>query len=177
MSATTSGASAPAYTRLRPQRQHWWWWALMGVVAIVLLATSAGGPPTEGVSDDRLFSIAERIKCVQCVGESVGGSSAPIAVQFREEISKQMAAGSTDDEILSFFSERYGRDILLTPPSSGVGALVWIVPVVAVAAALLLLASTFRRWRSERVVDVEVSSEDREIVDAALESRRDGPES
>ncbi|MHB1137702.1 MAG: cytochrome c-type biogenesis protein, partial [Microthrixaceae bacterium] len=110
----------------------------------------------------------------QCTGESVAGSSAPIAVQFREEISQQMASGSTDDEILNFFSERYGRDILLTPPSTGVGALVWIVPVVALAAAVLLLAATFRRWREERV-DRHATDEDQEIVDAAMDARRDAP--
>lgn len=170
---TAAADPTPAYVRLRPQRQHWWWWALMGLVAVVLLVTSAGGPPTEGVSDDRLFSIAERIKCTVCVGESVGGSSAPIAVQFREEIANQMAAGRTDDEILNFFSDSYGRDILLTPPSSGVGALVWIVPVVVLAGAVLLLASTFGRWRGERA-DRAATDADQQIVDAALDARRDG---
>ncbi len=148
----------------------------MGVIAVALLVVSANGAPTEGVSDDRLFAIAERIKCVQCTGESVAGSSAPIAVQFREEISKQMASGSTDDEILNFFSDRYGRDILLTPPSTGVGALVWIVPVVVLAGAVLLLAGTFRRWRAERV-ERTATEQDQQIVDAALHARRDAPPS
>ena len=166
MSATRT---APAFTKLRPRRQQWWWWALMGVVAVVLLVTSAGTPPTKGVSDDRLFSIAERIKCVQCVGESVAGSSSPAAIQFREEIASQMKAGQTNDEILNFFADRYGRDVLLTPPSSGLGGLVWVVPVVVIAAALLLLAGTFRRWRAERT-DRTASSEDQELVDAALDA-------
>jgi cytochrome c-type biogenesis protein CcmH len=164
--------SAPAFTKLRPHRQQWWWWALMGVAVAVLLVTSAGTPPTKGVSDDRLFSIAERIKCVQCVGESVAGSSSPAAIQFRQEIASQMKAGQTNDEILNFFADRYGRDVLLTPPSSGLGGLVWVIPVVAIAAALLLLAATFRRWRSERP-EREATSEDQDIVDAALDARHE----
>lgn len=163
-------SSGSAFTRLRPQRQHWWWWALMGVVVLVVVVTSAGSAPTKGVSDDRLFSIAQRLKCVQCVGESVAGSQAPIAIQFREEIASQMKTGGTDDEILNFFADRYGREILLTPPASGLGGLVWVIPVVVVAAAVLLLASTFRRWRSERS-EREASPEDIDIVLAALQNR------
>ena len=131
----------------RVQRQRWWWWGALGLTALVLVVAFAGTAPTSGVSDERLFALAERLKCQQCVGESVAGSQSPSAVQFREEIAAQMGAGRTDDEILNFFVDRYGREVLLNPPSSGLGSLVWIVPVVAGAAALLALAATFRRWR------------------------------
>jgi len=157
--------------RMRTQRQHWWWWALMGVGVVVVLVLSAGSPPTDGVSDDRLFSIAARLKCVECSGESVAGSSSSFAVQFRREISEQMKQGRTDDEILNYFADSYEQQILLTPPSSGVGGLVWVIPVVVAAAALLLLAATFGRWRTERS-DRTASDEDRDIVDAAREARQ-----
>ena len=169
--ATDSAFTGSAFARLRPRRQQLWWWALMGVVVLVVVVTSAGSAPTEGVSDDRLFAIAARIKCVQCVGESVAGSSSPAAIQFREEISSQMQQGRTDDEVLNFFADRYD-DVLLTPPSSGVGSLVWVIPVVAVAAALLVLVATFRRWRSDRS-ERSATDEDTQLVDAALQDRGD----
>ena len=62
------------------------------------------------------------------MGESVAGSQAPLAVQFRDEIRSQMRAGKTDDEILNYFADRYGQDVLLNPPSTGLGAAVWILP-------------------------------------------------
>lgn len=160
---------------VRPQRQRWWWWAILGVAAVVLLVVASGTSPTSGMSDERLFSLAGQLKCQQCVGESVAGSQSPSAVKFREEISAQMAQGRTDDEILTFFVQRYGRDVLLTPPSSGVGGLVWVVPVVAVAAAALLLAGTFRRWRDERPAR-RATQEDLERVAAARRARPGGSE-
>lgn len=139
----------------------------MAAIALALLVSSAGSPPTEGVSQNRLFNIASQIKCVECVGESVASSSAPVAVQFRQEITEQMGEGKTNDEILNFFASRYDN-ILLTPPSSGVGALVWVIPVVAVFAAMLFLGMAFRNWRldrSERVASVQ----DEDLVAAALD--------
>ena len=156
-----------------PQRQHWWWWALMAVVVSVGVVVGAGSPPRTGVSDERLFALAARLKCLQCVGESVAASQAPLAVQFRAEIRTQMRSGSTDDEILNFFSDRYGQEVLLTPPSSGIGGLVWVIPVVAVAAALLMLFFVFRRWRNERG-EHHATAEDEALVAGAMADRHRG---
>lgn len=157
----------------RAYRQQWWWWALMGLAALALLVTAGTATPTEGTSDDRLFAIASRLKCQQCVGESVAGSQSPSAVQFRGEIASQMGEGRTDDEILNFFAARYGDEVLLTPPSSGFGGLVWVLPVVAVAAAGLMLVGTFRRWRSEQPTR-HADEADLERVAAARRALHDG---
>jgi len=154
------------------QRQKWWWWALMAVILVVFFISASGTSPTKGTSDDRLFAIAAQIKCVQCVGESVAGSAAPIAVQFRREISAQMKQGQTNDEILNFFADRYDG-VLLTPPSTGVGSLVWVIPVIVVAAAALLLAEGLRVRRSSGAVQ-PLSSEDQALVEVALEQRQSG---
>lgn len=154
----------------RPQRQKWWWWALMGLICVVAIVPSATTTPTEGQSEERLFALSAQLKCQQCVGESVADSQSPSAVQFREEIADQMAQGRTDDEILNFFAERYDQEILLTPPSSGVGALVWVIPVVAIAGGLVLLAAAYRR-RTLEAAGREVTDDDQERVAAALRDR------
>ncbi len=141
----------------------------MAVVVLVAVVLGARSAPKTGASDERLFAIAGRLKCLQCVGESVAASQAPLAVQFRQEIRDRMEQGSTDDEILNFFAQRYGQEVLLTPPSSGVGGLVWVIPVVAVAAAALLLGATFRRWSTERD-HRHASADDVAIVADALSS-------
>lgn len=153
----------------RRQRQRWWWWAVMGVVVLVALVVGGPTTPDSGVSDDRLFALASQLKCQQCVGESVAGSQSPSAVQFREEIDEQMARGRTDDEILNFFVDRYGQDVLLVPPGSGVGALIWVVPVVAVALGVSALVTVLRRRRPES--HDELSDTERDRVDEALRSR------
>lgn len=147
----------------------------MGVVLLGALVASIDATPKEGVSDDRLYALAVQLKCLQCVGESVGASQAPLAVQFRDEITKQMRQGRSDDEILAFFTTRYGQEVLLTPPSTGVGSLVWIIPVVAAAAAVLALIGLFRRWRHEADTSPEATAADEAVVAAALRERHDPP--
>jgi cytochrome c-type biogenesis protein CcmH len=157
-------------------RRQWWSWALLGVVAAGLVIGASARAPTVGVSDERLYALSSQLKCQQCVGESVAGSQSPSAVQFRAEISRQMSSGRSDDEILNFFAQRYGSEVLLTPPSSGVGGLVWVLPVLVVAAAAAGLASTFRRWSSERSERSASPEQARSVAEAlARRSAEDGP--
>jgi cytochrome c-type biogenesis protein CcmH len=140
-----------------------WAWLALAVVALVVLVAGATRKPTEGTSDDRMFAIAAQMKCMQCVGESVANSQAPLAIQMRAEIMRQMRAGKSDDEIYNYFADRYGQEVLLNPSGSGFASLVWIVPVVVVAVGLMGvgLAVTRRRRGGGAVA---VSDEDRELV-------------
>jgi cytochrome c-type biogenesis protein CcmH len=104
------------------------------------------------------------------VGENVANSQAPIAVQMRDEIRRQMAAGRSDDEIFTYFADRYGPRVLLNPSGSGLASLIWIVPVVVVGLGLLGVGYVVTRSRRDPLT-TEVSDADRELVERA---RRDG---
>ena len=104
-------------------------WGLLGVVVLVALVIGALGRRSAD-GEDRVMALAAQIRCVQCSGESVAGSQTDFAVEAREDIRKRVAAGATDDEIFGYFSSRYD-DVLLNPSSSGLSALVWVLPVAA----------------------------------------------
>ena len=136
---------------------------------IALLVLGARSAPTTGYSEDHVYALASQMKCLQCVGESVANSQAQIAVQMRDEIRDRLHKGQRDDEILSYFADRYGKRVLLKPSSSGLAALVWIVPVVVIATAVTMMLLTISRSRSLRLSqgDSSLTSRDRELVEAA----------
>lgn len=155
-------------------RRQWWSWALLAVVVVGLLWAGRARPVVSGTSDDRLFAIAEQMKCLQCVGESVANSQAEIAVEMRSQIRAQMRAGRTDDEILTYFADRYGPQVLLNPGGTGLAALVWIVPVVVAALAATGLGLAFARW-GRAAPGAPIDDADRELVERARRSRDETP--
>lgn len=145
-------------------------WSLMALAAVVMIVAGASRPADSGASEERVIAVAKQLRCLQCNGENVASSSAAIAIDMRREITRQLADGRTEDEILNYFADRYDRDILLIPPSNGVGVLLWVVPVATAAVSIGVFWFVVSKRRVDDL-DGEVSAEDRSLVDAARTRR------
>jgi cytochrome c-type biogenesis protein CcmH len=137
----------------------------MALVLVVALVVGATGDPGARTNQDRVYAIADTMKCPQCTGQSVADSDVAIAREIRTEIARAVDDGRSDDEIRDQIASGYGEEYLLTPSASGVSGLVWIIPVVAAIAAFGALAYYFARWRQRG--SVHASDDDRELVEAA----------
>lgn len=93
-------------------------------------------PPAVAYDEAEAYAIDGMIMCPVCPAETIGQAQVPIARQMRVLVREKLAEGATQEEILAFFAERYGQDILASPPKSGFNLVAWIVPFVGVAAAL-----------------------------------------
>jgi cytochrome c-type biogenesis protein CcmH len=121
-------------------------YALMALVLVVALAL---GTRSHGATDPdaRAQALEQSIKCPTCRGQSVAESDAPASKAIRTEIVRRIGDGQSDRQIRDYFAAKYGDDILLKPTSSGLGGLVWVLPIAAVVAAASFLAFAFWRWR------------------------------
>jgi cytochrome c-type biogenesis protein CcmH len=151
-----------------PLQRTWLpWLPLFAVLALALTVGALGsrGPVTD---EERVLALSRLVQCPQCDGETASESNAPAARILRMEIDAQVRAGRTDEQILAGIETQYpGR--VLTPPSSGLAGLVWVLPVTALVLALVGLAVAFRRWG--RPSDERASAEDRALVERALGER------
>ena len=93
---------------------------------------------------------ATTIKCPSCESQSVADSDTPAANAIRDEIRRASTRVRATTRSRDYLVSRYGEGILLEPSSSGIGALVWIIPVVAVVVAVAAIGFRFRGWRSDR---------------------------
>jgi len=122
-------------------------YAAMAVAVILALTVGTLDRGEARTPEERMRDIAGTIRCPQCRSQSAADSDASTAQALRVEISERIDEGQSDDEIRDYFAASYGEEILLTPPSTGVGSLVWILPVVVVVAGAGGLAVAFARWR------------------------------
>lgn len=123
-------------------------YGLMAVAIVVALAVGTIDQRDDRTTEERTHDVASTIRCPQCRSQSAADSDASTAQAVRVEIAERIEEGQSDDQIRDYFASTYGEEILLTPPASGVGSLVWIVPVVALVVASGGLFLAFRRWRT-----------------------------
>jgi cytochrome c-type biogenesis protein CcmH len=121
-------------------------YAVMGIVLVVALALGTR-PEHAQTADDRAQALEETIKCPVCRGQSVAQSDSEASKNIRIDVARRIANGESDQQIQSYYEQTLGADILLKPPASGWGGLVWVLPVVAFVAAGAGIGYAFWRWR------------------------------
>ena len=145
--------------------------ALAAVVAVALVVGGAGRGGGSRSAAARAESIAEDLRCPVCQGLSVADSHSPTAEAMYDDIRRRVEAGESDSAIKGYYVSRYSEWVLLDPDISGVGVVVWILPVAALLVAVGGLALAFRRWR--RQPGRAATDEDRALVEAALAGRKE----
>ena len=147
--------------------KSWPVWMLMGLLVVALLTvgpTRDNGPLTQS---DRIDSITKHIACPTCDGESVYVSRASAAEAIRNQVAREVRAGTmTDDEIIGSIANAFKAQVLLVPRATGVDSLVWIMPIAVLVCAVAGLWAAFRRWRRDN--SGEASSDDVALVEKLL---------
>ena len=159
---------------LNRRLKRWPGWAVLLVVVVTIFvvgATRGTGPRTQ---EDRIDSIAKRVACPVCDGESVFESRNNASRAIRNEVTDLVRENrSTDDQIVAVLENRYGADVLLVPRATGFDALVWVLPAMAFVFGVAGLALAFRRWKLQAASMESATDDDRALVDAARRAELD----
>jgi len=91
------------------------------------------------------LALMENLRCIQCQGQSIHDSDAPIAAAMRHEVRLQVQSGKSDAEIQNWLVQRYGEWISFNPPTHGSGLLLWLMPGLLLVAAIYVARSRFRK--------------------------------
>jgi len=155
--------------------RRWTPWVVLVIVlgGALLIGSRGSGPDSP---DERAAKIEAEVRCPTCAGQSALVSDAPAAKAVRTFVAQEVAAGRSDGVIERELTDRYGSDILLRPPASGIDGLVWFLPIVVLVVGAGGLVLAFRRWRAEARAAGEVSEADRERVESALRRRTPDPD-
>ncbi len=142
----------------------------MALVSSVTLAdtarsTSGDDPATE----KRLQALSKELRCLVCQNETLADSQAGLAEDLRREIREQIKAGKSDEEIISFLTQRYGQFILYRPQVTPATYLLWFGPFLLLAGGLFILFH-YIRSRRDSILETPLTAEERKRAAELLNS-------
>ena len=105
---------------------------------------ASANPETER----RMKHLAEELRCLVCQNQTIADSNAALAVDLRNQIRGQIAAGRDDTQIRDYMVARYGDFVLYRPPFKATTALLWLGPVLLLAFGAVIYALTIRRRKA-----------------------------
>jgi len=133
----------------------------------IAYANDAAPLADDPVTEQRLISISEEMRCLVCQNESLAGSRSDLANDLRREIRTLIKEGKSDEQIRTFMVERYGDFVLYRPPVKPITWLLWIGPFVILAIGIAFLMSYLRR-RNAMASTKALSEADNQKIDALL---------
>ena len=121
------------------------------VLAVALVIGSGVFDSAPETAAQRAAAIEATVRCPSCTDLSVAESNATTAIAVRHQIESMVAAGSSTADIDQTLVSEYGQTILLVPPDAGGVPVIWIIPLVLGAAAVVGVGVVF--WRRSRAFD------------------------
>lgn len=118
------------------------------VLGVALLVGSGAFDSSPQTVAQRAAVIEANVRCPACTDLSVAQSNSTTAIAVRHQIESMVASGSSTADIEQTLVSQYGQTILLMPPDSGGIPLIWIIPLVLGAGAVVAVGVLF--WRRSR---------------------------
>lgn len=130
---------------------------VLALAAALVQADVEGLDPAQEV---RYQALIAELRCLVCQNQTIAESSAPLAVDLRNQVKTQIVAGRSQAEIIDYLTQRYGDFVLYRPPFKASTALLWLGPFLLLLGGLLWALRYVRGTRrpltaTEKPVDPE----------------------
>jgi cytochrome c-type biogenesis protein CcmH len=111
----------------------------------LLIAWLACASAQDARLERRVTDLAHELRCLVCQNQTLADSNAPLAVDLRNQIREQLAAGKSERDVVDFMVARYGDFVLYRPPLKASTVLLWAGPFVFLVAGFYFLLRFLRR--------------------------------
>lgn len=114
---------------------------------VVVFGTQRAFPAT-------VDEIAQELTCTcgcnMLVSACEGTMECGAAAYIKDQIVEQMKSGKSKEEIIAFFVDEYGEQILSSPTKRGFNLTAWVLPFVAVIFGTGAVCVLLKNWTSRK---------------------------
>lgn len=138
------------------------WLLLAAAIAPSFVSAQPAAPtptppaPLAGEQQQRYDTMINQLRCLVCQNQTIADSSAPLALDLRDQVHRQIADGRSDDEIRDYLTHRYGDFVLYKPRLAARTLALWIGPFALLAIALIAAVLFMRRSSARQLATTPV---------------------
>ncbi len=122
---------------------------LLAICGALWVNVAYAQAPVGSYDEEEAQAIDEMLMCPVCPAESIDQAQVPLARQMRQRVRELLSEGATRQEVLNYFADRYGQDVLASPPKSGLNLLAWALPIAGLLAALVAVLLVLRSMKGK----------------------------
>ncbi|MCZ6717091.1 MAG: cytochrome c-type biogenesis protein CcmH [Gammaproteobacteria bacterium] len=135
--------------------------AVLLLMPFVSLAVDNSDALQDSELQARYETLTRELRCLVCQNQPISDSNAPLAEDLRRQVREMLLSGSSDREIYSFMTDRYGDYVLYRPPFAKRTWLLWLAPGILLLLGGTVLVRTLRQRAAMPIDD----DEDEEVIE------------
>ena len=97
--------------------------------------------------EQRSYKLSKQIMCPICDGQTLDQSQSQLSKDMKNSILNLLDEGKTNKEIRDFFANRYGEEVLASPPQKGFNIFLWIVPSIIFLTGILIIFNAYKNMK------------------------------
>ncbi len=137
--------------------------AVLLLMPFVLLAVDNIDALQDPELQARYEKLTRELRCLVCQNQPISDSNALLAEDLRRLVREMLLSGSSDQEIYSYMTDRYGDYVLYRPPFAKRTWLLWLAPGILLLLGGAVLARTLRQ-RAAMPIDDDDEDEGEEVI-------------
>ena len=146
----------------------------IGIILLFIIALLAVSPLR--IKAQTVGDISDQLVC-QCGCTLTVSNCTHIECMSREAmtalIKQKLAQGQSETEIIQFFVDQYGEQVLSSPPKRGFNLVAWVLPFVAILAGGGVIYIALKKWvwqgRQSPTIATTETEEEKEKYQQRLE--------
>ena len=144
---------------------------LAPLVPMAAHAVQPGEVLEDPALEARARALSAHLRCLVCQNQSIDDSDAPLAKDLRLLVRERLTAGDSDTEVTNFLVARYGEFVLLKPPFGTHTLLLWLTPLLLLAAAVAGIGWRLLSARRAPAVAAPLTADEQRRLDGLLSSQ------
>jgi cytochrome c-type biogenesis protein CcmH len=136
--------------------------AILALAGPAVAATSPGEMLQDQALEARARTLGKELRCLVCQNQSIDDSDAELAKDLRQVVRERLVAGDSDEQVLTFVTQRFGDFVLLKPLVKPATWLLWFGPAAMLAVGGALILAYFRGRSAPGTPVAELDADERE---------------
>ncbi|WP_298444999.1 cytochrome c-type biogenesis protein [uncultured Ferrimonas sp.] len=151
---------------------------LLTFMAAVLMAAAVNAAPIDTYEfkneehRERGQSLAAELRCPQCQNQNLHDSNSPIAMDMRLQVYEMVGEGKSNEEIIGYFTARYGDFVRYRPAFDSRTVVLWLGPIVFLFMGAIGGFLFIRRQRGQISDSIEVTAADKAKLEQLLKDQQ-----
>lgn len=121
------------------------------IVFLLIIFCNSYASPTDmytfqTITQQQQFQgLVQQLRCLVCQNENLADSNATLANDLRKQVYNMVIQGKSNQDIISYLTDRYGQFILFKPRVEPSTYVLWFAPFLLIAIGFLVLIKKIRK--------------------------------